>query len=587
MPVAMLAEPPFVILSVEDRLLRLAAGEWVRYSVAAGLGAYTAVVVDDAVLERTPTLDDDTATEVVDEPFAVTATESAAVLRAVYRRLGQLGWRWYFPGPLGEVFRRGHPAPEASGQGVPHRVLIDRSDRVGSPTWLSEIRQLVDWLGKQGFTTLALENSPSPEAVAQLTPELTRRGLAFEVGGDLVGRLLASARPLAGHEARHNLGYHRPPRIEVADPEALSGMATAARSYLAGYGGASAVRLTEPADAPVDLTADRSMPVPGQRLRAVVEGCVAGLAGAARLAVWRPDSKARRGFSAPAGARLVLSTEPRSFHLNLTSGGDSRHAEMIQTITEAAHRPGGFEVCLPYADLHSLRALLGPLPRRIQADVKLFADIGLERVSILTGGLASAWAYPLNLYVFARCLAWPELDLDALLADWCEGLYPPVSAEMLDYLGSYEEAMQPVWMLREVVRSGFGTKRATAISDRHRQRLNQAISTLRKLADRVSELAEGVTDPLVAARLEREATACRLSQLQADVWMLRLMSLVGHPSVALLAIGRELETQIRQTLDRIPASTCGSLHRDYLSILGQANHTKPEPEPRYVASDVV
>ncbi|MBI2300601.1 MAG: hypothetical protein HYU66_16950 [Armatimonadetes bacterium] len=533
MSVVLVVDPPLVLLSADEALARLAARELIRCTVAAGGEPLTAVTVLPGI-EAKPA---------AAGRLRLAAGTAAGLLQAVYRHLETQGWRWFFPGPLGQVCRPDAPPPRGAAAPFRARLAVDRN--VADAGWQDEMIQLVRWLARQGFTALAAEGGPAPEDAARVAEEAGAYALGLEVGGDWVGRLLGAARSEQPEPVRHRLVHRREPRLEAADAEALAGLPRAAAELLERYPGASALRLLEPADAPLDLGAAGTA-TPGQRLQSVVERCRAGLDEPAELAAWQPGSRARSDYAPPEGVRPVVLWEP----------GARRRV------------PAGAEVVFTHADPPALWNLAGPLPRTVAADLEALRAAAVERVGILVHGALAWWACSLNLYVFARCARETGLDAGALVADWCAGLFGPAAEQMAAWYAEVEPvllAVRPLSELARVPETGrMNAERATALLES----AGAAVAEMSRLADRSAQWGDESGSALVEARLTRESQALRLTQHHAELYLVRLQSQLGYPTLAHHAAARELVTAILQILEEVPASAGGAaLAREYRETL--------------------
>ena len=214
MSIGLQVTPPFVTISSDDPVTRFAAAEWVRYAVAAGGPPLTAVGLEPGLL-ATPAHDS----------LRLVAATPRELLQAVYGGLEERGWRWFLPGPLGEAFLPGTPSPRGTRPGFAARLLVDRSSLHDAALWRTEALHIIEWMSRNQLTTLAIENEDlQPEAIGWLIDELARRGLALEVGGDIVPHLLAQTRADEPPPVRHRRGRHHARRLEVADPAALAAL---------------------------------------------------------------------------------------------------------------------------------------------------------------------------------------------------------------------------------------------------------------------------------------------------------------------------------------------------------------------------
>ena len=75
--------------------------------------------------------------------------------------------------------------------------------------------------------------------------------------------------------------------------------------------------------------------------------------------------------------------------------------------------------------------------------MRFFRRLGVDGISS-DQHVAGKW-YPLNMVAFAR-LAWnPDLELDAILADFCRGYYGKASEPMIAYWNLMEEGLRESW----------------------------------------------------------------------------------------------------------------------------------------------
>lgn len=543
MSVILVVQPPRVLVSGADPVLMLAASELVRYTAAAKGPALDRVETRRSLRRRVWRIPAGADCAVWTEPLRIHARDPQAMLRAVYRHLERTGWRWYFPGPLGEVYRPGSPPP-VPGDGqrtIAERIVVERLSDLDQPGWASETCRLAAWLPRRGWNCLAVEGRRiDPGELAVVAEELAARGLDFEVGGDVVPRLLAKTRDAGQATQPRRQTVPRADRLEVADSAALAALPRVAAAELARHPTARALRLAEPAEAPLRADEPGLLPAAGARFSAVLEAIVRGLGDARKLVLWRPTSAMRRGLRVPEGALLTWIAE----------GGAPRPS-------------GGAEASLPCADLHWQRGLTAPALHTIAADVRALASAGVDRVSTTVQGAASWWAYPLNLYGLSLLLDDPELTPGDILSDWCGGLYGRAAEPMRQYLTAFEAAMAPLWPLRRVPDEVEPFRTPAALSE-----LNRAVTVLPSVRRQLTEAFAAADDPTVQTRLAREASVFDLNTFHVRLRFLRLQALLGHPTLALHAAARELVTALIEHLERLPVGATGlALRRDYLDVV--------------------
>ncbi len=543
MSVILVVQPPRVLLSSPDPVLLLAASELVRYTTAARQPLLDRVETRRSLRRRVWRIPRGADHAVWTEPLRIHARDPQALLRAVYRHLERLGWRWYFPGPLGEVFRPGAAplVPTDGTRAIAERVIVERLSGLDQPGWSSETSRLATWLPRRGWNCLAVEGRRIDQGELAVVAELlAARGLDFEVGGDIVPRLLAKTRDTDQSARPRRQTVPRADRLEVADAAALAALPRVAAAELARHPSARALRLLEPAEAPLRADEPGLLPAAGERFAAVLEATVRGLGDPGKLVLWQPTSAMRRGLRVPAGVSLAW----------VAAGGGARPSD-------------GAEASLPCADLHWQRGLTAPALDAIAADVRALVAAGVDRVSTTVQGAASWWAYPLNLYGLSLLLDDAELTPGDILSDWCAGLYGRAAEPMRQYLTAFEAAMAPLWPLRRVPDEVEPFRTAAALSE-----LNRAVSVLPSVRRQLTEAFAAEDDPLVHTRLSREASVFDLNTFHVRLRFLRLQALLGHPTLALHAAARELVTALIEHLERLPLGATGlGLTRDYLDVV--------------------
>lgn len=571
--VALMAHPPLVILSRHDRVCRFAAAELIRHLAASGAEPCSAVAVDPELAGQLPPLAPGAGYRLEAQPLRIAADDGRELLRAVYRHLEELGWRWYLPGPLGEVFRPG--VPPARGQGgspFRHRLVVETAVAKDDPAWEAEARHLIDWLAKQGFTGLALESDRLDQPVyRRLADELARRGLSFEAGGDIAPDLLAATRAGERQALHHRHGSRRARRLEVADREALANLPEATRAAFAALQPAAALRLREPADAPLTLHEPGLIEERGARWTSLAKAVAEGLGAPQRLALWQPLSNVRRGFTPPDGARLIRAIDRRSLAVPLGDATGTRSVAMLRDLRALLESGVTLEVAVPYADLVALRNLHAPMTGLIVQDLRALAEAGIERLALTVQGLASTWACGLNAYVFARVADDPGLEPSPLVEDWCAGLYGSAADEMIDYLHALEATMRHLWRLRNArYDSGIRSWRAGEPAGlKLMETIDQAVDELAGLRRQVAGAAQAADDERARARLRIELIAFDLNHLHVRLWQLRMLALAGHPTLAVHAAARDIVGQARRRLNDLPAAAGVAWRAEHAAILAE------------------
>jgi len=86
-----------------------------------------------------------------------------------------------------------------------------------------------------------------------------------------------------------------------------------------------------------------------------------------------------------------------------------------------------------YADMILFTKMAVCMPAQIARDLRAYKQLGIGRVSCLCYLRYSRWAYPVNMYVYARA-AWDAgFDFNSIQADFCAALYPdPQNAALME-----------------------------------------------------------------------------------------------------------------------------------------------------------
>jgi len=565
----LVVEPPLIRISADDPVLRFAASELMRYGAAAGQPPCLALAVDTGLGDDLEPLPPGVGYRIAPARRCFAAVAPRELLQAVYHFLGDLGWRWYVPGPLGEVLLPvARPTP-CDGPRFTERVLVERA-RVKHPSlWRSQMLALVDWMGKQGFTHLAIEGEGlDPATVRDLGRETSRRGLVLEVGGDIVGALLAATRHVVD-EGRRSGPFPRQRRLEIADSAALAALPEVTAAELERYQPAAALRLAEPESPPL-LSNRPDVLSPAARFNAVAAAAATGLAGHGALWIWQPSAAIRRSFEPPPGAGRVVSIARRDIGCGLDSRTDPRHEPLLARIADLAAGPGPLEVSAPYVDAAALGNLAAPLGEVIDADLTALAGAGVRRVSLTLQAGLSWWLCPFNLYVAARRMAGREPDVAAIRADWCQGQFGGAAGEMGAYLADFESAMEPLWRLVDAVHDPAIQAWRAGQPENHDllADLSQNLDQLPEVARHLTSAAEATDEPLVLGRLEREQEKFALTRPVAQLWLLRTQGTFGRPTLGLHGAAREQLALIEERLRHLPGPLAGAAEdADYVAHL--------------------
>ncbi|MGE5618308.1 MAG: hypothetical protein ACM3US_03530 [Sphingomonadaceae bacterium] len=350
--------------------------------------------------------------------YAVAGAGPSAVLHAAYAFLEALGARWIVPGPRGEAIRPHHGPPPAleltSVPAFPRRGLVDGClswwpGTASFDAWLAEMGSVVDWMGKMRMNRLFVHfNRLPPGDLAPLLPKLERRGIALELGGHNLPKLLpAGAREEEPELCRLVAGVRRPDgNFCTATQRALDLLKDGARRY---------VEQLPPADLyhfwPYDAKDDPWCGCPDCRSRSTGEQMWRAIAAAAEgLAEVRPGALVSAllyheslgaATHAPLGARLLFAPRERCY-LHPIDGDCPRNRGYMRELRDAIARGGEALSLLEY---YGDPILLGRPANRaglVASDLAAYGSAGVRGVSTLVFGALSWWLYPVQLYGFAR-----------------------------------------------------------------------------------------------------------------------------------------------------------------------------------------
>ena len=369
--------------------------------------------------------------------YAVTGGSSAAVLHAAYALLESLGARWVRPGLQGEVVRPMEgPPPRMSLCSVPafqRRGLADGclSWWPGSASfrsWLEEMRDLVDWMGKMRMNRLFVHFNRVPSGdLSPLLPELQRRGIALELGGHVLPRLLpAGVRDAEPELCRVRDGVRRADgNFCTANPRALRLLAEGARQYAGQLPPADLYHLW-PYDAKDDPWCScpdcRSLSGDEQMWRAVAaarEGLRAARPGA-RISGLLYHESLGAVDCAPEGANLLFAPRERCY-LHPLDGDCPRNRRYLGHLVDALRRQGGSISVLEYYGDPILFGRPANRVRLVAADMAAYRDAGVQAVSTLVFGALSWWLFPVQLYCYARA-SWEPASAPAVAQDYCRSV---------------------------------------------------------------------------------------------------------------------------------------------------------------------
>ncbi len=369
--------------------------------------------------------------------YAVAGGGPAAVLHAAYALLEVLGARWVKPGHDGEVVRPldGPPPPVSilstpafRKRGIADGCLSWWPGAAPFQDWLGEMLDLVDWMGKMRLNRLFVHfNRLPPGDISPLLPELERRGIALELGGHSLPKLLSPELREAEPELCRMQGGTR--RLDgnfcTGNPRTLQLLSEGARRF---------AEMLPPADLyhlwPYDAREDpwcscpecRSLSGHQQMWRAVMaaaEGLRAARPGA-RVSGLLYHESLGAVEGAPEGVGLLYAPRERCY-LHSIDGDCPRNQGYMRALRGAVSGRGGDVTVLEYYGDPILLGRPASLPSLVGSDLAAYRAAGVESVSALVFGALSWWLYPLQLYAYARG-SWDPEGVSSAVEEYCRAV---------------------------------------------------------------------------------------------------------------------------------------------------------------------
>jgi len=402
------------------------------------------------------------------------------LLFGAYDLLEDLGYRWYYPGPVGERAPVGDEVRLPHGVKVSGAALPGRSLILGHDLYLADAEGWVEWAARNRLNNVFLHEFPPPvlggrssrywrEALAKVGPLARRRGLTVEFGGHGLAALLPRSLFRSHPDFFRHDGRRRNPDHNLC-PSSQGGLDVIrrnARAYLELHPGADVYHLW-----PDDIVGDGWCRCPGcaslsasdQALLATnaVAEVLAEVAPGARLAflVYHDTIEPPRQVRPRPNVALLYAPRERCYAhaLDDPACGVNRgyHGHLVAGVeavsggwpaggeaaaggeTAAGAQASGPRVFEYYLDAVLFKSMLPPLSRVMARDPLAYRRAGVGTVGALMTSDRPWVSVSPNLWLFAR-LTWdPEADLAALAADFAGGLLG--SSGLARYFGLLEEA---------------------------------------------------------------------------------------------------------------------------------------------------
>ena len=381
------------------------------------------------------------------------------VLYAVYSFLEKLGCRWYTPGPDGEIMPKKEviAVEPLNVREVPsfrrRGFAEDASHVFGDAHWeriqIEEDRAFLDWLAKNRI-------NHCHHFAEELSDELRKRGflISSAYGETLITRLLSRALFKEHPEYfRMDSSGRRVPsgNMCVSDDEAMKVVVENAVKYARRHPEVFSARISTqdiwgggwchcencrdltPQDQYVTVTNAIAKAWEAANIRTKALNVPYRDTLEARLNI-RPDDRTLFEFHPRERCYAHALNDP---HCERNWWYRHNLEAWIQAIGKAEMDILGY-----YGDCILFNSLPIHLTKVIAQDMRYYKKIaGGAGVSYLLMGKYCWWAYPLNMYLFAR-MSWDaNLQPEIVLDDYFRGLYGEVADLMKKYLSKLENAM--------------------------------------------------------------------------------------------------------------------------------------------------
>lgn len=470
----------------------------------------------------------------------ITSLEARGVLYGVYRLLESVGCRWPLPGAEQVPALNQLRFPEMRVLDNPaYEVRAVTDDTVWEPvdTYVEEMISKLDWGCKNRLNTYYIGGFPDARCELARTwghlkpflwPALVKRGYRLECGGHdtpkFVDRRLFSQKP---ELFRMKAGVRRPDgNLCSSNPEAVEMIIDQVRELMTAMPELDMLHLFFDdvdggswCDCPLcrDKTPSQQMlavlgPVadmlkkefPGTELDFVLYHDTLDLSGVPQL----PYDNIY-GYYAP---------RERCYTHSIAAPDCPHNRTYYRELTEAGKTFCGMYIFEYYADMILWNKMGIDIPHLIVQDMRDYHAAGIRRMLMLMFGAYSWFAYPLNMFVYARAVWDPQADADALCAEYCRTLYGGSAAAMQDGYAKREEAAQQLlqfceYEFRRDIRDIPPLQKD--FTRRHIDGIRKAVGLLEQCEDQVSSLLRSEDDVQVRTRLSSEKALLEITRLQA------------------------------------------------------------------------
>lgn len=143
------------------------------------------------------------------------------------------------------------------------------------------------------------------------------------------------------------------------------------------------------------------------------------------------------------------------------------------------------------------------IPHIVAQDIRYYTDIGINNhcVTCHLGDYAFQ-SEPLNCYVFTKMLYNRDLDVDEIIADYCNNMYGPAAETMLKWHNDFEEAMRYCATFGDIQRvpAQTGPRVEKLMSE-----ISRSLKQLRKTNMLLKQALSETSDPRQAGRIRTQS----------------------------------------------------------------------------------
>ncbi|MFQ6131935.1 MAG: DUF4838 domain-containing protein [Armatimonadota bacterium] len=396
------------------------------------------------------------------ERIALFGARPRSVLYAVYDLLARAGCRWPLPGDAYEHVPESGAISLELGRSVHNPRFewrgfcedanyVDHDDEHAKDARTLDDIEFIDWLAKNRLNHFMVR---APEDVLEvLLAEMAQRDLGHEAGGHIIPQLL----PRELFEEKPELfrmstkGEREPSgNLCASNDEAIKIVCDNALEFFKGFPQAELIHFW--GDDVMDggwCTCEQCRELLPQDQYLKVCNAVAEALGDQDVEIdyIAYHDTLEPEFNVEPADRLTLLFAPRErcyghFLGDPTCRENQPYANALRKHVELF--PGRTYIFEYYDDAILYGSLSVPLQHTIAADLSFYEQLGIKRVQSLMFGRFSWWAYPLNMYVFAR-LCWDaEPSVEDLTNEFCELLYAESGPPMAEYFDKLEEGIRGI-----------------------------------------------------------------------------------------------------------------------------------------------